>query len=134
MLKAIFWDNDGVLVDTEGLYYQANRKILAETGIELTPDDYRRISLNNGQSVLNEAARNGYTRQQIAELRLRRDEVYVQLISQGVRIFSGARETLEHFRGRVLMGLVTSSPRKYFDAVHAQTGLVSLVRNHYIDR
>jgi beta-phosphoglucomutase-like phosphatase (HAD superfamily) len=25
MLKAILWDNDGVLVDTEGLYFQASR-------------------------------------------------------------------------------------------------------------
>ena len=29
MIRAILWDNDGVLVDTEGLYFQAGREILA---------------------------------------------------------------------------------------------------------
>ena len=29
MFKAILWDNDGVLVDTEGLYFQATRETIA---------------------------------------------------------------------------------------------------------
>ena len=29
MIRAIFWDNDGVLVDTEHLYFQATRQVLA---------------------------------------------------------------------------------------------------------
>ena len=36
MLKAILWDNDGVLVDTEGLYFQACRETLERLGIRLS--------------------------------------------------------------------------------------------------
>src|SRR5690349_14393675 len=32
---ALLWDNDGVLVDTEGLYFQATREVLASVGVEL---------------------------------------------------------------------------------------------------
>lgn len=52
MIQAIFWDNDGVLVDTEELFFEANRKILAEQGIDLSLDDFAELSLRQGRSVL----------------------------------------------------------------------------------
>ena len=36
MIKAIFWDNDGVLVDTERLYFLATQQTLATVGVPLT--------------------------------------------------------------------------------------------------
>ena len=33
----ILWDNDGVLVETEGLYFRATQAVLAPVGIQLTP-------------------------------------------------------------------------------------------------
>ena len=36
MIRAVFWDNDGVLVDTEKLYFQATRELLQKAGITLT--------------------------------------------------------------------------------------------------
>jgi beta-phosphoglucomutase-like phosphatase (HAD superfamily) len=38
--KAVFWDNDGVLVDTERLYLDATQRVLATIGISLTETDY----------------------------------------------------------------------------------------------
>ncbi|MDP6038964.1 MAG: HAD family phosphatase, partial [Candidatus Latescibacteria bacterium] len=51
MLKAILWDNDGVLVDTEGLYFQAGQEILAAQGVVLTREDFIEQSLKKGESV-----------------------------------------------------------------------------------
>ncbi len=39
-LKAILWDNDGVLVNTEHLFYQVNRDFFLEYGIELTQQHF----------------------------------------------------------------------------------------------
>jgi beta-phosphoglucomutase-like phosphatase (HAD superfamily) len=36
MIKTIFWDNDGALVDTEHLYFRATQHVLATVGIPLT--------------------------------------------------------------------------------------------------
>jgi hypothetical protein len=36
MLKAILWDNDGVLVDTEPLYFRATAQVLEKVGVKLT--------------------------------------------------------------------------------------------------
>jgi len=36
VIRAIFWDNDGVLVDTERLYFQSTQDVFARAGIDLT--------------------------------------------------------------------------------------------------
>lgn len=51
MIQAIFWDNDGVLVDTEELYFAANRQILAQRGIAFDRDDFAQMSLREGRSI-----------------------------------------------------------------------------------
>ena len=33
MIKAILWDNDGVLVDTEHVYFEATQHVLASVGM-----------------------------------------------------------------------------------------------------
>ena len=38
--KAVFWDNDGILVDTEKYYFEATSQILKKAGFELTKELY----------------------------------------------------------------------------------------------
>ncbi len=52
MIRAVFWDNDGVLVDTEKLYFQATRELLLKAGVTLTEALFQRISLREGQERL----------------------------------------------------------------------------------
>jgi beta-phosphoglucomutase-like phosphatase (HAD superfamily) len=51
MLKALLWDNDGVLVDTEELYFRATREVLLEVDIDLSRNLFIRISLEQGRSA-----------------------------------------------------------------------------------
>ena len=48
MIKAIFWDNDGVLVDTERLYFLATQQVLATVDVHLTKEQYRKFYLAQG--------------------------------------------------------------------------------------
>ena len=52
----ILWDNDGVLVDTEGLYFHATQTVLATVGIDLTAEQFKEISLRRGESTFKLAA------------------------------------------------------------------------------
>jgi beta-phosphoglucomutase-like phosphatase (HAD superfamily) len=76
MFDGIFWDNDGVLMETEHLYYQANAEALAQVGVELTLEDFCRISLRRGESVLDLAAGEGQSGSDAAELRQVRNDIY----------------------------------------------------------
>jgi len=52
MVEAILWDNDGVLVDTEGLFYKATRLALARAQVDLTPELYLDYAMRQGRSTL----------------------------------------------------------------------------------
>ena len=122
MIRAILWDNDGVLVDTEGLYFQAGHEVLATQGVELTHRDFAEQSLKKGLSVFDFLP--DQNAELIEELRLKRNARYSALLAEGVPIIDGVVETLETFYGRVQMGIVTGSLRDHFDIVHAQTDLL----------
>ena len=57
--RAIFWDNDGVLVETEHLYFQATQEVFASIGIDLTRDDYVALFLVKGRGAWHIAEQRG---------------------------------------------------------------------------
>ena len=124
MIKALLFDNDGVLVDTEPLYLRAKREILAEVGIEISDAIFADISLRLGKSIFDLARDRGTGPKEIEALRERRDARYLDLIHRGVSVLHGVETCLASLQGRVPMAIVTSSKREHFNAIHQQTGLL----------
>jgi HAD superfamily hydrolase (TIGR01509 family) len=132
----IFWDNDGVLVDTEPYYLQANREALAKLDITLSDELFAEISLTRGKSLLELATAQGYTDVTVAELKEWRDARYAQLLDQKDMTLPGVRETLHRLHGKLKMAIVTSSAKSHFEIIHKRTGLLnffdfSLTRGDY---
>lgn len=125
-MRAIFWDNDGVLVDTEPLYFRACRDTLAGIGLALSRAQFLEISLARGASVFELAEARGAAAAEVERLRADRDERYAELLARGAPVREGIRELLTRIRGRVPMAVVTSSLRGHFDLAHAATGLPAL--------
>jgi len=125
MFKALLWDHDGVLVDTEKFYYQANRELLEEVGVTLSASDYRRYLLVEGTGAWHLAAERGYRPEQIAELKRRRDARYRELLLTEDVAIAGVSELLAELQPRARMAIVTSSLRTHFDAIHGRTDIPS---------
>ncbi len=119
----VLWDNDGVLVDTEGLYFRATQTVLATVGVELTPEQFIDISLRQGQSTFKLAAEQGIPVDTIDCLRAERDLLYVSFLQTEPCLIDGVEETLRALYGRVRMGVVTSTRRQHFEIAHARTRL-----------
>lgn len=124
MIRWIFWDNDGVLVDTERLYFRATREILAGIGVDLTEEMFVRLFLIESRGAWHLAAERGVSAAGIEALRQKRFERYATLLSSEPLLLPGVRETLERLEGRVRMGVVTSSRRYHFELLHGVTGLL----------
>ena len=124
MLKAIFWDNDGVLVDTEGLYFQATREALASVGVDVTRDLFIEISLGQGKSLFDLAEERGVTAEAIDRLREERNGRYSELLRGDTQVLDGVEETLRQLQGRVSMGVVTGSRGDHFEIIHTSTDLL----------
>jgi len=120
----ILWDNDGVLVNTEGLYFQACQSVLRTVGVDLTVDQFKEISLRCGESTLRLASEAGLREDEVARLRKARNRLYADLLRAQSCVVEGAQETLDALYGRVRMGVVTGSRRDHFDIIHAQSGLL----------
>ena len=124
MFDGIFWDNDGVLMETEHLYYRANAEALAQAGVELSLEEFCRISLCQGESVLALGAGAGRGDREAAELRRFRDEIYYRLLGEEARVIPGVKDTLSRLHGRLPMAIVTSCRRENFQQMHRASGLL----------
>lgn len=122
-MLTILWDNDGVLVDTEGLYFRATQEILRTVGVSLTADQFKDISLRRGESCLVLAAARGASEGEITRLRAERDRCYAELLGSQSWAIDGAEDVLRSLYGQVRMGVVTSARKVHFDTAHARTGL-----------
>jgi len=123
-VKALLWDNDGVLVDTEELYFRTTRDVLSEVGIDLSRDLFIHISLEQGRSAFDLAAEQGVSQEVITRLRDDRNKRYSELLLKGVRVLDGVEDTLRQLQGKILMGVVTNSRREHFEITHNATGLL----------
>jgi HAD superfamily hydrolase (TIGR01509 family) len=125
VIDAIFWDNDGVLVDTEHLYFEATRDVLASVDIALTEDDYRELFLVQGRGAWHLAEGRGLPAPEVAALKERRNTRYGELIAEKPRPLPGVLEVVSALHGRCRMGVVTSSRRHHFEIIHRWTGLMT---------
>jgi HAD superfamily hydrolase (TIGR01509 family) len=120
-MKAILWDNDGVLVDTEPWYFEASREALRGLGVEIGEAEYVEVSLNQGASVFDVAAARGVSAERIEAARAARNMHYSALLAR-TELIPGVRETLESLYGRLPMAVVTSSRPEHFALQHGRTG------------
>lgn len=123
MIKGIFWDNDGILADTEPLYFRATREVLARFGVELTQQQFINISLKDGSSLFS-LVEDDLTTAELDTARQARNKRYAELLRQETRILPGVEETLETLHGRASMAIVTSSRPEHFALIHRHSGLL----------
>ena len=124
MLKAILWDNDGVLVDTEHLYFLATRQTLATRGIEIDEAQYLELFLQQSRGILHFAHEYSWSEEDLERVRRERSALYGTLLRGQSRVIDGVEDVLAALHGRYAMGIVTSSQREHFDIIHAESGLL----------
>jgi HAD superfamily hydrolase (TIGR01509 family) len=123
MLQAILWDNDGVLVDTERLFYEANRELFRPLGLELSEQHFFDWYLadNCGAWHLLEPAMNMAQQDAWREERNRR--YALRLSAEHIPAIDGVAEVLASLSPRLRMGVVTSSNRNHFEIIHGRLDL-----------
>jgi len=124
MIKAIFWDNDGVLVDTERLYFQATQETLESVGVSLNQEHYIEFFLRQGRGAWHLLEERGVSAAEVERLRHRRNDLYGELLQREACAIDGVAGTLEYLHGKYVMGIVTSSRRDHFDIIHGRCNLL----------
>jgi len=121
--RYLLWDHDGVLVDTEGWYFEATREALGRLGVELRQDTYL-DQMAQGRSCWDLARSRGVPEERIAQHRAHRDSAYQDfLLTKPIEI-EGVRQVLAELRVAHRMAIVTSARRVDFDLIHESSGLL----------
>lgn len=125
-LKAVLFDLDGTLIDSEYFHFECWNEILEETGAQLTYADwlqnYAGIPLpTNAKNLADKYAINT----PLATIIERRENLTLErLKTKDVNLMPYAAGILEFFTKKGLtLALVTSSPRQDVDAVFERNGL-----------
>ena len=127
MPDIILWDHDGVLVDTEHLYYRATAEVLARFGVQLSLAQYRQFHLLEARGSWHLISTGTVSNETVNALRQERNERYRRILLDSEVMVPGALELLRQLRPRYRMAIVTSAERVHFDTIHERTGLRGLV-------
>lgn len=121
----IFWDNDGVLVETEGLYFQATVQVLKKYQCSIPKEEYINLNLIQGQSPLAQVlTKNGANQKTILQAKKDRDDIYADFICRGIKPIKNVEGVLKKLHTKVWMGIVTSSKKQHFELIHQQTNFL----------
>lgn len=124
MIEAILWDNDGLLVDSETLFFNLTRDAFSEAGFSLDSEFWGREYLGNAKHSSVIALEMGMPPDLAKTVIERRNDVYLKCLGQPVPLLPEVRETIEALAGRVRLALVTGSPRDKVEMMHRDNGLL----------
>lgn len=129
MIEALFWDNDGVLVDTEQWFFEITRDAFAGIGTMLTQEHWMRTYFRKGHNTTKIAIELGVPEDKIDEMIALQNKMFLERLEMPIAPRPEVRQTLESLHGKVRMAIVTGSSRENMHRMHQSTGLLKFFEN-----
>lgn len=114
LLKAVFFDLDGTLLDTSEDLGHALNQVRREQGLEDIPQAIIREQVSNGATALIKLGFGPLEEDKLVPLRQRLLDMYLQHIALHTKPFEGIEELIEQLtRREIPWGIVTNKPQIY---------------------
>jgi beta-phosphoglucomutase len=127
MLRAIIFDCDGVIADTEPLHLAALQETLAEENITLTEGDYYRhyLALDDRGCFTRAFSERGMplSREKLAELIMRKASHIEPMMRAGLRLFPGVAEFIRASAARYPLAVASGALRREIELILEQGGI-----------
>ncbi len=121
-LRGVALDMDGLLFDTEKLYWQVGDRILQRRGRRFCPDLQQRMMGRIGVACMQEMVDFHSLSDSPEQLLEESDMLYGHLLSADLRPMPGLSEWIDRLvQAGLPFGLATSSRRKFVDVILART-------------
>jgi len=125
MIRALIFDMDGTLVDSEKLHFEAWRETLARHGV----DDFPLTAFHRYVGVSNEQLADDYINSHRLPVTLdalvrEKQGLYLKMIP-AIEPMPGVREIVARYHGRCLLAVASSSDRIELDTILSSLGLAA---------
>ena len=125
-LKAVFFDFDGLLADTEPAYYEACSSVMAEHGVTVTREEYAARWIVRGTKAAEELPRLGVKMDPdawVAEVRAR----FRAIVGRELKPMPHALEALSVAKARFTTAVVTNTPHGDVEPMLERLGMAKLL-------
>ena len=120
--KAILFDNDGVLIESESLHMAAWAKMLSQYQIPASISELEALVGRTAPQIMRtflDRYRPGWSSSEfnLDEIALRKNDLYLEEVRTHLKLYPGVREGLEQFRAAgIQMAIVTNAKRRELEA------------------
>jgi len=111
--KAVIFDMDGLIVDTEPLFYQAMADVLKKREITIGIDDYVNNDLQKGKKLL----KTYFNSRDIYAVQREIYKNYEKLLKRKAKLMPGAKKTILRLQKHYALALVSSSRKKFIEYI-----------------
>lgn len=126
-VRAVAFDFDGVVVDSEPLYEKVQKKLFGEYGIVIPTEDwkyFKGLSEHDFYSLFQEKC---HISASIEKLQKKGKELLKEELRKNLRYISGFRTFIKSIRNTYQIGLVTSTTRNFLEWIFENTP----IENHF---
>jgi HAD superfamily hydrolase (TIGR01509 family) len=127
MIRAVLWDLDGTLVDSEQYHWLAWRDTMAAEGVPITHAQFLKTFGLRNDAIIPQWIP-GASTQRVEQIAGAKEQLYRRLVREGgLDPLPGAVEWTQRLSGEGWrQAIASSAPRENIDAVLAVTGLASV--------
>lgn len=106
---AVFWDLDGVIVDTDAVHYQSWLAVLPRYGLTMSPEMSRRTIGMNNAKILRMLHGGEVSQATLREIGNAKEAHFRELVTQGLQPMVGVQDWLKQFEAWGFMQAIASS-------------------------
>jgi beta-phosphoglucomutase family hydrolase len=126
-IKAVIFDLDGVIAETEHAHIQAEKETMLKHGIKISEDELHQYTGTTAKQMFTDLIRRYQLKTTFDEIFNQKEEIMFKLLERGVEPTKGVIKLLNKLkRARIRLGIASSSHTRLIDYVLNELGITDM--------
>lgn len=111
-IKAVVFDQDGVILDSESIHYESARILLERNNIFFSKEEHKKFQGGSLRDLLEAVLKNKKINKSIEELISENRSIWKELAKENLKVFPGFYKLIKMLKKKYKIALTTSAIRK----------------------